>query len=204
MTSTDNFGPPILVNGVQPDFVAADDIILFENTRDYWLRANKASVYAWSSEPGQACPIHIRLREDHPFYRSKGINWAKPIEAYRPGEPPVPLTVDYIQLGDTVITEECPCSATANHQWHYDGTSWCFAKIWHVRNVDPILAVIPELEARGYRITPPVCSSEERQFVADLLADTDIKHLEISDTLSTYNDPEVRQIVDFIRAHLPA
>ena len=204
MTSTDNFGPPILVNGVQPDFVAADDIILFENTRDYWLRANKASVYVWSTEPDQSCPIHIRLREDHPFYRSKGIDWAKPIEAYRPDHDPFPLTVKRILTNGTVTTNECPCDETANYDWYPDGTTWCYTGLWHVRNVDPVLAVIPELEARGYRIEPPVCSSEEREFVADLIDKTDIQHLSRSDTRSTYNDPEVRQIVDFIHAHLPA
>lgn len=62
------YGPPIVVNGVIPDWLRDTDVGLFENYADSWLGEDGQTLMSWAWGSDSQCPLRIRLPHDHPYY----------------------------------------------------------------------------------------------------------------------------------------
>lgn len=67
------WGPEIEVNGVMPEWLRDDEEGLFENRPGIWFGSIALKSYDWSprANDGLGCPISIRLRADHPYYKGE-------------------------------------------------------------------------------------------------------------------------------------
>lgn len=89
ITDDGKWGAEIRVGGVRPDWLADGTPGKFENNPGLWLN-NTDDVTDWNwneaSNDGQGCPIHIRLKADHPHYqKTQPIDWSAPIEVLLDG-----------------------------------------------------------------------------------------------------------------------
>lgn len=140
--AVDKYGPPILVNGVIPDWLRDTDVGLFENSADRWFGQNGDSLLSWTWASDGPCPIRIRLPHDHPYYAAteKGFK-------YWPGGEKAPADWD----GDAVLCRDgntCP---------GYNVTDWGKVEGWHGAEIigyrRTVTPVDDTVQVTGQRVT---------------------------------------------------
>jgi hypothetical protein len=173
---TEEFGPPIAVNGKRPEWLGDDERCLpcWDAKAWYPMRggARVRSVSGWASVSA------IRLRADHPYYQSAEYKASV-------GEPE----------GCGIKLYHSPVEGV--REIYVDGLRVTVAPVFEPRPAMTEAEMIAALEATGHTVTPPDPLAGDREFVAGLMA---AMGWQVSWTVSG-NDDDITAAMAYLRAN---
>lgn len=171
---TEEFGPPIAVNGKRPEWLGDDDKCLPFWHDEGWYKSSKGSdadcVACWH------LVTQVRLRADHPYYQSAEYK-ASVVEAPW-------ITVRQEKVG-----------GWAHGFYRLDAG----IPVFDPRPAMTEAEMIAALEATGHTVTPPDPLAAEREFLAGLFDALGSRWAE--DCRSGYWSSELSAAMAYLRAN---
>ena len=141
-TMTEEYGPPIAVNGKRPEWLDINDWVQFKNDCNY--SETRATKHIWFDNV-----VSIRLRADHPYYQSAEYKASVGDDESRFNS----VKVNYSHGGLRVTGELRPDVAIP---------------VFDPRPAMTEAGMIAALEATGHTVTRPDPLAADREFLARL------------------------------------